>query len=185
MVRTLLVEHREKKIKIRQRRNFNLDVGDRWQNAGTGHQHADTVHRDGFTSTDQMSECIHNSLLAFPSRQFQDLHVGLVGQRLGMSGAEHVVSDAKLTGRKHLFTVLIVGKCARFAHQRIDDVAIIDCPELLADKSRHCLDDMTPMGHHNVFRPDSQVDALPDQSTGNGVRIRPHMNCAALAHANV
>ena len=101
-----------------------------------------------------------------------------------MGGAEHVVSDPKLAGRKHLFAVLIVGKCARLANQRINDVAIIDRRQFLADQSRHRLNDVALVRHHDFFCSDSQIDSLTNQPTGNRICIRPHMNRAALADAN-
>ena len=83
-----------------------------------------------------------------------------------MGGAEHVVSDPKLAGRKHFFAVLIIGKCARLANQRIDDVAIIDRRQFLADQSLHRLNDVALVRDHNFFCSESQVNALTDQPTG-------------------
>jgi hypothetical protein len=40
--------------------------------------------------------------------KFKKLHVLLIGNLLGVSRLQQVVSDPKLTGRKHLFTVSVV-----------------------------------------------------------------------------
>ena len=98
-----------------------------------------------------------------------------------MSRAQRIVSHAKLRRGKQLFVIPIVGERARLTHQRIDDVPIVDRHPLLAEQSRHRLDVVILIGHDDFLRAQPHVNLLPDQPTGNGVGVGPHLNRAALA----
>ncbi len=132
-----------------------------------------------------MSQRIDDRFFTFSGREFQNPDVHFVGNVFGMGVPQHVVGHAKLAGREHFFAVLVVGKRAGLANQRIDDVTIIDRHQFLADKSRHGLNDVPLMRHDDFFGCDSQINLLTDQPTGNRIRICPHVNRAAFADANL
>jgi hypothetical protein len=75
---------------------------------------------------------------------------------------EQVVGDAKDGARKHLFVITKIRKCARFSHQRIDDVAVVDCGGVLANQSGHILDQRIAVVNDDSIHLDSHVDAVPD-----------------------
>ena len=58
-------------------------------------------------------------------------------------------------------------------------MTIIDRRQLLPDQSRHGLNDVSVMSHRDLFGPDAKVDVLADQTTGNRIRIRSHVDRAA------
>ena len=111
-------------------------------------------------SRQQMSQCIGHSVLAFVCRQFQNLHVHFVRDFLRMSGSQRVPRHAKTARRKHLFAIPIAGEGSRFSHQRINDVPIIDGRLVLADNSRHRLNQMAMMSHRDLFGTDAKIDEL-------------------------
>lgn len=123
-------------------------------------------------------------VLTLTSGQFQNPHVHPVGDRLGMGGAKHIVGDAESAGREHLFAILVVGECAGFANQRIDDVAIVDQHLLFADQPRHGLNRVPLMRHADLFGADANIDRLTNQSAGNGIRVGPHLDRTASADPN-
>ena len=136
-------------------------------------------------SRQQISQCIGHSVLAFVCCQFQNLYIHFVRDFLRMSGSQRVPCHAKTARRKHLFAISIAGEGTRFSHQRINDVAIIDGRLVLADNSRHRLDQMTMMRHSNLFGTDAKIDELTDQPTRYRIRVGTHIDCAAATDASV
>jgi hypothetical protein len=132
-----------------------------------------------------MSQRIDDGFFTLSSRKFQNPDVHFVGDVFGMGVPQHVVGNPKLAGWEHFFAVLVVGKRAGLANQRIDDVTIIDRHMFLPDKSRHGLNDVPLMRHDDFFRCDSHMNVLTNQPTGNRIRIGLHLNRAALADANL
>lgn len=96
-----------------------------------------------------------------------------------MRGAQEVPGHPKTAGRKHFFTVAVVGKGSRLADQRIDDVPIIDRGQMLTNQSRHDLNDVTVVRHRDLFGTDPQINQLTDQSAGNRVGVGSHADRAA------
>jgi len=182
IVQALLCKSWDQGIKLEQHWCINLNVGDCGNRICAGHEFANTFHRDGFTGIDEKSQRIDDSLFTFPRRKFQNFNVHFVGDLFGVSTTQQVPGHTKLAGRKHFFTVLIVGKCSRLAQQRINDVSIIDRGQMLPNESRHRLNHMTVMSHDDVFRRNSQIDTLADQPTRHGIRVRPNLNRAAALH---
>jgi hypothetical protein len=107
-----------------------------------------------------MSQCIGDSVLTFVSRQFQNLHVHLVGHFLHVVFSQHVPRHTKPGGGKHFLTVPIVCEGARLANQRIDDVPIIDRRLMFAHQSRHDLDNVFLMRHGDLFGRHTHGDRL-------------------------
>ena len=71
--------------------------------------------------------------------QLQYLQVFAGGNLGRMSLAQLVVGHAKVTGRKHVFLVLVVLEGTRLTNQRIDDMSIIDRMLTSTSQSRHAL----------------------------------------------
>ena len=46
-------------------------------------------------------------------------------------------------------------------------MTIVNGGQLLADQSRHGLNEVSVMSHSDLFGPDTKVDELADQPTGN------------------
>ena len=126
-----------------------------------------------------MSQRIGHGILTFVSGKLQNQHVHFVGHLFRMRGSQRIPRHAKHTGRKHFFAVLIVGEGTRLSHKRIDDVSIVDGRQLLADEPRHGLNEVPLMSHRDVFRTDTQVDELADQSARHRIRVGSHVDGAA------
>jgi hypothetical protein len=156
-----------------------MNVGRRGDTGRVRHEFANTFDIQHMFGRQQMPERISHSVLTFLSGQLQNLHVHFVGHFFCMSGSQRVPRHAKTTGRKHLLAVSVVGEGSRFSNERIDDVTIIDGSQLLADQSRHGLNNVSVMSHRDLFGPDAQVNELADQPTGNRVRVGSHGDRAA------
>ena len=85
---------------------------------------------------------------------------------------------------ENFFAVAVVGERSRFSHQRIDDEPIIDRRQLLADQSRHRLNQVSVMSHSDLFSTDAKVDELIDQPAGNRVRVGSHTDRAAAGNSH-
>jgi hypothetical protein len=120
--------------------------------------------------------------LAFPSGKFKNLHVLLIGDPLGVSRLQQVVSDPKLARRKHLFTVAIVRKRSRFTNQRINHMPIVDRLAVLANQSLHGLHVVILMRHDDLFGSNPHIDFGTDQTTRNRVSIGTHLYRTAGAN---
>jgi hypothetical protein len=161
-----------------------MDLGRRGNASCIGHKLTDSFDVQRVLSRQQMAQRIGDGILTFLCSKLQNLHVHLVGDLLCVRRSQHVPRHAKTTCRKHLFAVLIAGECSRFSYQRINDVAIVDRRLILADDSRHRLDQMAMMSHRDLFGTDAKINKLADQSTWHGVRVGPHTNRAAATDAN-
>ena len=58
-------------------------------------------------------------------------------------------------------------------------MTIIDRRQVLADQSRHDLNNVSVMSHRDLFGPGAQVHELADQPTGNRIRVGSHVDRAA------
>lgn len=162
-----------------------MDVGRRGDTGRISDKLTNAFDVERVFSRQQISQCIGHSVLAFVCCQFQNLYIHFVRDFLRMSGSQRVPRHAKTARRKHLFAILIAGEGARFSYQRINDVAIIDGRLVLADDSRHRLDQMTMMRHSNLFGTDAKIDELTDQPTRYRIRVGTHIDCAAATDASV
>jgi hypothetical protein len=161
-----------------------MNVGGRGNAGRINDEFADLFHVKCVLGGQQMPQRSIHSLLVFFRGQFQNPHVHLVGHLFRMTGSQRVPRHAKTAGRKHFFTISIVGEGSRLADQRIDDMSIIDGRQVLPDQPRHGLNVMSLMSHRDLFGTDPQVDLLTDQSTGNRIGIGPHVNRAAARDAH-
>jgi hypothetical protein len=55
-------------------------------------------------------------MLAFVSGELENLQIHLVRDCTGVSLTKHVIGEAKIAAREHLFAITIVGKCAGFSY---------------------------------------------------------------------
>lgn len=161
-----------------------MNVGRSRDAGGISDKFTNACDVQGVFSRQQISQCIGHSVLAFVCRQFQNLYIHFVRDLLRMSGSQRIPCHAKTARRKHLFAILIAGEGTRFSHQRINDVAIIDGRLVLADNSRHRLNQMTMMRHSNLFGTDAKIDELTDQPTRYRIRVGPHVDRTAAADTN-
>lgn len=79
-----------------------------------------------------------------------------------MSLNQHVISEAKVAAREHLFAVTIVSKCAGFSHERIDDMTVVNARGLLTNESWHRLYFMSLVSDRDRFGADFYVNFLTD-----------------------
>lgn len=131
-----------------------------------------------------MSQSIGHSVLIFLGGQLQNLHVHFVCHFLRVGFSQRVPRHAKTACREHFFAVPIVGERSRFSHERINNVAIIDGCQLLADQPRHRLNEVSEVSHRDLFSSDAKVDELIDQPTGNRVRVGAHVDRAAAGNSH-
>lgn len=161
-----------------------MNLGRRGDASCINHKLANTVDVQRVLSRQQMSQRIGHGVLTFASCNLQNLHVHSVGDFFRMRRAQRVPRHAKTACRKHLFAILIAGKRSRFSYQGINDVTIADCRLILANDSRHRLNQMTMMSHRDLFGTDAQINKLADQSTRHRVRVGPDIDRAAATDAN-
>lgn len=161
-----------------------MNVGRRRDDGCIRHEFTNTFDIQRVFSRQQISQRIGDCVLALVSREFQNLHVHFVGDFLRMSGSQRIPRHAKTARRKHLFAIPVAGEGTRFSHQRINNMPIIDGRLVLADNSRHCLNQMAMMSHRDLFSTDAQIDELTNQPTRHGVRIGAHVDRAAATDAN-
>ena len=161
-----------------------MDLGRRGDASCIDHKLANTVDLQRVLSRQQMSQRIGHGVLTFPRGNLQNLHVHFVGHFLRMRRSQDVPRHAKTACRKHLFAILITGKRSRFSYQRINNVAIVNGRLILADDSRHRLDQMAMMSHRDLFGSDAKIDKLAYQPTWHRVRVGPHIDRAAATDAN-
>jgi len=123
-------------------------------------------------------------LLAFISGEFQNLQIHLVGNLHAVMPREQIISESKVAAGEHLFAVTVVGKRARFAHQRVNHVAIVNTRGLLANESLHRLKGLSLICHRDCLGADSHIDFASDQATGNRVSVGSNIDRRALTDTN-
>jgi len=123
-------------------------------------------------------------LLAFISGEFQNLQIHLVGNLHAVMPREQIISESKVAAGEHLFAVTVVGKRARFAHQRVNHVAIVNTRGLLANESLHRLNGLSLICHRDCLGADSHIDFASDQATGNRVSVGSNIDRRALTDTN-
>ena len=148
------------------------------------HQRTNLLEVDRTAGRDRHSQRIGNRVLADSSRHFQQFYIRTVGNFACVSRVQHVVRDAKLAGRKHLFTEAIVGKSTRLAHQSINHVAVVNRQAFLAKQTRHRLHKVVLISHQNGFGLDADIDFSTDQPAGNRVSVGAYLNRAAAVNAH-
>src|SRR5439155_17531153 len=71
--------------------------------------------------------------------------------------------------REQLFAILVAGERAWLAHERPDDVAIVDAGRVLAAQPRHRLDQLAAIEHLDRVRMLADLDLVADQPRGHRV----------------
>jgi hypothetical protein len=145
---------------------------------------AQVIQHDCTAAGQGLTQGIFNSLLAFVGGELENLQIHLVRDAINVTRTKPIVSDPKVAAREHLFAITVVSERARFSHQRIDHVSVVDARGLLANKTLHRLNQSALMGHRDGFSGDSHVDFGSNQPTGNGVRVGTNVDRRALADAN-
>ena len=96
--------------------------------------------------------------------------------------AQSIVSHAEIAGRKEVFAVTIVIKCARLAYQPIDNVVIVHVVLATTAKPRKRVDLFLRVPHLQMIRVNAHVDMFTDQSAMHRIRITQDLNQTAAVH---
>lgn len=119
-----------------------------------------------------------NSCLALPRCQVQNLQV-LLGRPLGLLFGQQVVGQPKSAAGKQVAVVAVVGERARFAHQPVDHMTVLDAMLATPPQPRQTLDQALRVPYLDVIGVDPRLDPFADQPAGHRIDIALHMNRAA------
>jgi len=86
---------------------------------------------------------------------------------------------------EQVLVVLVVGKGARLADQRVDDVPVVDGMLAGAGQPRHALNQDARVPHLHFLHADHHVHLAADQAAVDRVGVPQHLDRAAHAHANL
>ena len=139
------------------------------------------LRRNGFAAGDGQTQCVLHGILAFPGRQLQNLQVLADALAPTMSATELIVGDAEVTAGKHVLPILIILECTGLADQRVDHVTVIDRVPAVAGQTRHPLDFDARVPDLDEVGVDHHVHLLPNQPTGDRVRVAFDLDRAAAA----
>jgi hypothetical protein len=87
-----------------------------------------------------------------------------------------IVSQAKATVRKHLFTVPVVLERSRLADQLVDDVPVIDGALVTPHQPRHRVDRLVAVPELDSFSVQPHLDLLSHQAAVNAVGVALHLH---------
>jgi hypothetical protein len=145
------------------------------------HHRRDHAGRQRRFAVEQGAQRLIDQRLTLRRRQLQDLQIFLVG--LGQTPlTQSVVGHAKTAGREQLVAVAVVGKGAGLAHQRVNDVPVIDAVLAAATQTRQRLHPLLAVPHLQVFGIDPHLDPLADQPAVHRVDVVMHVNQTAAVH---
>jgi hypothetical protein len=146
---------------------LDIHVGHWGNRFGSGHLSAKFIQADRFTAGQADTQAILDRLLAFVGGELEDLQIHLDRDRFTVVLSKQVVSEAKVATREHLFAETVVSERARFPHQRINHVPVIDARSMLADQSPHRLNFVALVRHRDRLGANSHIHFHADQATGN------------------
>jgi hypothetical protein len=99
------------------------------------------------------------------------------------SGTEPVVGHAEPRRRKQFVAVGIVGKRARLADQRVNDVPVVDSVPVAADQPRPCFHTPIREPHLDAVGIEPRFHPLTDQPAVHRIRVAVNVNQAAAVDA--
>jgi len=137
--------------------------------------------RDRRVLSQRQAQGLLHGILAVAGRQLQDLEIFPGCHARTVRGEQLIVGHAKMAGRKQVLVVLVVLESARLANQRIDHMAVVDRVLAAARQPRHLLNQNVCVPDLDEVRVDHHVHLVPNQPTGNGVRVALDLNGAAAA----
>ena len=107
-------------------------------------------------------------------------HVLAVGA-LGSAGAQRIVGPTEAQRRVQVVPIAVLGKGARFAHQRPDDVAVVDAVLPVAEQARHRQQVRGATVDLQRFGPDPHQHRGPDQPGRHRVGVAQDLDRAEAA----
>jgi hypothetical protein len=119
--------------------------------------------------------------LVLLGRQVQDLQILLVRMRR-LSHPQIIVGHAEIVRREQGRTMLVHRKRARFAHQPVDHVPIVDVVLVAPTLPRQMLHQLLRVPHFQVFHVHTHFHVLADQPARHRVTIAFHVNLTARVH---
>lgn len=131
---------------------------------------------------DRQTQCVLHGVLAIAGRYLQNFQVLAYGNTPAVIAAKAVVSHAKMARWEQIRVILVVLKRARFAHQGIDHMTVIDGVLATAGQTRHLLNQDARVPHFNMLHVDHHVDSLADQTAGHRVRVTLDLYRTAAAN---
>ena len=95
---------------------------------------------------------------------------------------QRVVGEAEVHGGKQLLPEAVAGKGSGLAHQRADDVAVIDVGFPLATHALHPFHQVALVVHFHPVGVQTDLYLLPDETGGDAVAMSRYLDGAPLAH---
>jgi hypothetical protein len=131
------------------------------------HDRQDFFGRDGFALGQEPSQDVIHQIQSFVFGRVQDfqvlLHSGrFMGGRITGPREQLVVGHAKSSSRIQMVHVLVVGKRARLADQRIDHVAKVDLLLALAEQSRQAFQALVAVPEFKMVLVDQHIHFQAD-----------------------
>lgn len=110
---------------------------------------------------------------------FQNLQVILGAQPIIAPLAESVVGDAEASRREQIFAVSVIRERTRLAHERIDDVSVVNCMSVATHQSRQRVDVLVRVPDFDTVCKQSRFDLFADQPAVHRISIAVDVNQAA------
>lgn len=123
---------------------------------------------------------IHRALVLL-RRQVEDCQINF-RRPLRPLFAQHVPGHAEPAGGKEILAVAVVLECARFAHQPVDDVTVIDAALPASPQAGHRFHPFLAIPDFQPLRIQARIDALPDEAAHDRIRVPVHANQAPCVH---
>ncbi len=136
---------------------------------GNDFQYVVRPHRLAFGQ--EPSQCSVDQLQAFVLGSVQQLEVLFDGRLLRRPLEELVVGHAECGRRVHVIDVLVINKRARFADQRVDDVAKVDRLLAVTKLSGHPLETFAAIPKFQMVLVDPHFQVQADVLAADRVRI--------------
>lgn len=123
---------------------------------------------------------IHRALVLL-RRQVEDCQIHF-RRPLRPLFAQHVPGHAETAGGKEILAVAVVLECARFAHQPVDDVAVVDAALPAPPQAGHRFHPFLAVPDFQPLRIQARIDALPDEAARDRILVAVHVNQAPCVH---
>ena len=124
-------------------------------------------------------------MLAFAGRQLKNQQIFAAGRGLAVRSAQGIVGEPEARGRKQVIAVSVVGEGTRFAHQRVDDVAILDAVPALAAPPGNPFEMALGVVEVEMVRVQAHPHSFADQATVNRVGVVIHPDRTERAHPHL
>lgn len=109
----------------------------------------------------------------------QDLQIVLGAAAFVAARTESVISDAEARRRKQIVAVRVIGERTGLAHERIDDVAIVDRMSVAAHQTRQRIDVLIRVPDLDAVGEQPRLDPFVAQTTVHGIGVTLNVHQAA------